>query len=83
MENLRSKFTHMLRDEKRCIPVNPVYFKEKKRKRMLHYLNKRNLMKKISEDIHSVLMKGWFLLIYIIMVNVFTSIFAPMKNPSI
>lgn len=32
MENLRSKFTHMLRDEKRCIPVNPVYLKEKKGK---------------------------------------------------
>ena len=37
MENLRSKFTHMLRDEKRCIPVNPVYLKEKKRKRILYY----------------------------------------------
>lgn len=32
MENLRRKFTHMLRDEKRYIPVNPVYLKEKKGK---------------------------------------------------
>ena len=32
MENLQSKFTHMLRDEKRYIPVNPVYLKEKKGK---------------------------------------------------
>ena len=35
MENLRSKFTHMLRDEKRYIPVNPVYLKEKKEKNVI------------------------------------------------
>ena len=75
MENLRSKFTHMLRDEKRCIPVNPVYLKEKKkRKRILYYWNKRNLMKKIS---------GFFWYIYIIIGNLFTSIFASRKNPLI
>ena len=31
------QITHMLRDEKRCIPVNPVYLKEKKGKRILYY----------------------------------------------
>lgn len=38
MENLRSKFTHMLHDEKRCILVNPVYLKEKRKKGKEYYI---------------------------------------------
>lgn len=64
MENLRSKFTHMLRDEKRCIPVNPVYLKEKSKEKNIILLKQEKSNEKDPEDIHSVLMKGWFLLIY-------------------
>ena len=55
MENLRSKFTHMLRDERRCIPVNPVYLNKKKKGNNIILLKQE---KSNEKDL-------WFLLIYI------------------
>ena len=57
MENLRSKFTRMLRDEKRCIPVNPVYLKEKKKANNIILLKQE---KSNEKDL-------WFLLMYILL----------------